>query len=190
MSLSYALLGLLNYYPMTGYDLKKIFDDSINFFWPAQTSQIYRELKALEQKGYLVSKIQPSEKGPDKRIYSITEQGLSSLKEWLADPPNDMDEVNRNTFMVRVFFSSHVGIDELHFQVQKRLKEYKKEYQALRLLENNKVNEYKQMVGKDDEVLHWKIVLNRGFYDVEAKIRWAEETLEFLQKLKEVKKKD
>lgn len=40
MSLSYGLLGLLNYFPMSGYDLKKIFDDSINFFWAAQTSQI------------------------------------------------------------------------------------------------------------------------------------------------------
>lgn len=50
MSLPHAILGLLNYMPMTGYDLKNFFDDSIDFFWSAQMSQIYRELKNLEKR--------------------------------------------------------------------------------------------------------------------------------------------
>jgi len=181
--LSYALLGLLNYTPMTGYDLKKVFDDSINFFWSAQTSQIYRELKGLEKKGCIVSTVKSSEKGPDKRVYNITEQGISCLKDWLADMPDEYDENLRNTFLVRLFFSSHVGIDELFFQMQKRLKQYKRIYQNLKSVEN-KIPEFVQMFGNEDEVPYWKIVLNRGFHDVESNIRWAEETLEHLQKLK------
>jgi len=189
MSLAYALLGLLNYTSMTGYDLKKIFDDSINFFWSAQTSQIYRELKALEKKGCIVSTVETSAKGPDKRVYSITEQGISCLKDWLADMPDDIDENIRNAFLIRVFFSSLVGVDELYFQIQKRLKEYKKEYQMLKSVEN-RMSEYVKMFGTEDEVPYWKIVLNRGFHDVESNIRWAEETLDYLQKLKEKRKND
>ena len=49
MSLENALLGLLNHRPMTGYDLKRIFDDPMEFFWVAQMSQIYRELNKLEK---------------------------------------------------------------------------------------------------------------------------------------------
>ncbi len=180
MSLSYALLGLLNYFPMSGYDLKKVFDDSINFFWPAQTSQIYRELKALEKTGYVVSMAAPSDKGPDRRVYKITESGLSRLKEWLADPPDDIDENMRNGFMVRVFFSSHVGVGELYFQVQKKLKAYKKELQMIKSVENQ-MADYARLVTNLSEPNYWKIVLNRGFHDVEAKIRWAEETLEYLK---------
>ena len=183
MSLPFALLGLLNYAPMTGYDLKKIFDESINFFWAAQTSQIYRELKALEKKGFIVSTVHPGEKGPDKRVYSISELGKSSLKDWLVDMPHDIDENIRNTFLIRVFFSSQIGVDELYFQIQKRLKEYKKELQMLKIVENN-MPEYGRIFGVEGEVPYWKIVLNRGFHDVESNIRWAEETLDYLGKLR------
>lgn len=187
MSLSYAVMGLLYYTPMTGYELKKIFDDSINFFWPAQTSQIYRELKTLEKKGDLTSTIQPSEKGPHKRIYTITKQGILSLKDWLANPPDVIDEGSRNTFALRIFFASHVGIDELYFQVQKKLKSYRKEYEQLKLIEQQKLDEYVKMIGQEDEVLYWKIVLSKGFHDVGSDIQWAEETLAYLQKLREGK---
>ena len=44
MPLKHAILGLLNYAEMTGYDIDRYFKSSIAFFWHAQTSQIYKEL--------------------------------------------------------------------------------------------------------------------------------------------------
>ncbi|MEL7564850.1 MAG: PadR family transcriptional regulator [Dehalobacterium sp.] len=182
MSLSYAILGLINYSPMTGYDLKKLFDDSINFFWSAQTSQIYRELKTWEKKGCIVSKVQPSEKGPDKRIYSITEQGVESLKNWLSDMPDEVDEDNRNAFLLRIFLLSQLGVDELAFQIQKRLKKYRRDLQNLKAVEI-KMQEYAEMFGKEEEVHFWRITLSRGYHDVESHIHWAEESLAYLRNL-------
>jgi len=49
MSLEYAILGFLNYHPYTGYDLKKIFDNSVQHFWVADQSQIYRTLIHLTE---------------------------------------------------------------------------------------------------------------------------------------------
>ena len=37
MALKQGLLGLLNYGEMTGYELAKAFNDSLSFFWQAQT---------------------------------------------------------------------------------------------------------------------------------------------------------
>lgn len=102
--------------------------------------------------------------------------------------PGDIDENIRNGFLIRVFFSSFVGIDELFFQIQKRLKAYKKESLMLKSVEN-KIPEYVQRFGNKDEVPYWKIVLSRGYHDVQSNIRWAEETLDYLQKLKEEKKR-
>ena len=51
MSLTYGILGFLSYGSMTGYDLAKAFGCSVNFFWNAQTSQIYRELGRMEGEG-------------------------------------------------------------------------------------------------------------------------------------------
>ena len=56
MSLKHGLLGLLNYGPMTGYELDKAFKASLSFFWQAKASQIYRELGTMEQNGWLTSK--------------------------------------------------------------------------------------------------------------------------------------
>ncbi|MHB1042840.1 MAG: PadR family transcriptional regulator [Eubacteriales bacterium] len=186
MSLSYAILGLINYSPMTGYDLKKLFDDSINFFWSAQTSQIYRELKTWEKKGCIVSTVQPSEKGPDKRIYGITEQGIDCLKNWLSDMPDEVDEDNRNAFLLRVFLLSQLGVDELVFQIQKRLKKYRRDLLNLKAVES-KMQAYAQTFGREDEVHFWKIILSRGYHDVESHIHWAEESLEYLEKLRKDK---
>lgn len=182
MSLSYALLGFLNYAPLTGYDLKKILDDSTNFFWSAQTSQIYRELKALEKEGYIDSIVKPSEKGPDRREYRITESGVSHLKDWVVEAHTD--ESMRNEFMIWLLFSSQISIDELYFQIQKKLKEYQKEYQMLMMVEKG-IQEYAKMFGKEDEKFYWKMVIKRGFYDVEAKVRWAEDILKEIQIMKE-----
>ena len=186
MSLPFGLLGLLNYAPMAGYDLKKIFDDSVNFFWSAQTSQIYRELKSLEKKGYVISEIRPGGKGPDKRIYSITDSGKSALKEWLSDVPESIEEDNRNAFLMRVFFSSNVGIDELFFQMQKRLRKYKKDLQKLKSVET-RFNEYAELFNTESEVPYWRIALSRGFHDVESHIKWAEESLEYISKIRNKK---
>ena len=49
--LKHGILGLLNYGDMTGYEIKTAFEDSLNHFWHAQTSQIYRELQLLEKNG-------------------------------------------------------------------------------------------------------------------------------------------
>lgn len=177
MSLSHALLGFLNYAPMTGYDLKKVFDDSVNFFWSAQTSQIYRELKTLERDGHIVSEAKPSKKGPERREYRITESGVSHLRNWLAE--GHTDESMRNEFMMWVLFSSHIGTDELCRQIENKLKEYRKEYELLKIVED-KITEYVRTFKKDGEDFYWKIVLKRGCYDVDAKIRWAEDTLNCL----------
>ena len=84
MALKQGLLGLLNYGEMTGYELAKAFNDSLSFFWQAQTSQIYRELNQLEAEGLLHSHIEVQTGKPDKRVYAITTQGKAELDRWLA----------------------------------------------------------------------------------------------------------
>ena len=56
MSLPYGLLGLLMYQDSTGYELAKAFEESLNNFWHAQSSQIYRELDRMEKKELVVSR--------------------------------------------------------------------------------------------------------------------------------------
>lgn len=106
MSLPYGLLGLLTYQDSTGYDLTKIFEDSLNNFWHAQSSQIYRELSRMEQKGWVVSRSIVQDKRPNKRLYTITAEGRKALQEWLNDTAFAFDNPHE-PLLVRVFFGAN-----------------------------------------------------------------------------------
>jgi DNA-binding PadR family transcriptional regulator len=61
-------LGLLNYKSMNGYDLKRVFDKSINHIWMANLSQIYRELQALKNWSMFHQKSWNKMIDPDKKV--------------------------------------------------------------------------------------------------------------------------
>lgn len=190
MSLPHAILGILNYMPMTGYDLKKFFDDSVGFFWSAQMSQIYRELKTLEKNGFVVSKETTNSKGPNKKTYKVTKQGITHLKEWLSDVPDKVDEDNHNAFLLRVMLSSNLGTEDLYFQIKQRLKKYRNDLKELKIVEG-KLEYYLKLIGKEEQLVYWEITLSRGIHDVTSHIEWAEESLKKLKSLiHQVKEKE
>ncbi|MEZ0067964.1 DNA-binding PadR family transcriptional regulator [Streptacidiphilus sp. MAP12-20] len=89
---SWAVLGLLSFgEELSGYDLKKWSDWSLRFFyWSPSFSQIYSELKRLEQIGYANSRMVAQEVGNrDKRVYRITDEGLTAVRVWAREAPMD-----------------------------------------------------------------------------------------------------
>lgn len=86
MSLRFALLGLLARESLTGYDLTKRFDSSVGFFWTAKHSQIYPELASLTQDGLVTFELITQTSKPNKKVYTITDQGRQALRDWVATP--------------------------------------------------------------------------------------------------------
>lgn len=100
--LKHGILGLLNYGNMTGYEIREIFNKSLNFFWQAQSSQIYRELHTLEKNGWItMTTVEQSDK-PNKNICSITESGKVELLRWLCSENAGMEI--RLPLLMQVFF--------------------------------------------------------------------------------------
>ncbi|MGW1005499.1 PadR family transcriptional regulator [Streptomyces sp. NPDC002520] len=86
----WAVLGLLSFgEELSGYDLKKWADWSLGFFyWSPSFSQIYSELKRLEQAGYATSRMVAQETGNrDKKVYRITDEGLEAVRAWARESP-------------------------------------------------------------------------------------------------------
>ncbi|WP_125778036.1 PadR family transcriptional regulator [Antribacter gilvus] len=107
MALDALILGLLDLRPMTGYDLKKVFDGTVAHFWSADQSQIYRTLARLEQDGLVDVRVVPQEGKPDRREHRLTDAGREALTNWLHSPvPEDK---TRDAFLGRIFF---VGREE------------------------------------------------------------------------------
>ena len=68
MSLEHAILGFLNYEPMSGYDIKKIVDISVSHFWPAVQSQIYKTLARMEKEDWLTVETISQDPRPPRKV--------------------------------------------------------------------------------------------------------------------------
>ena len=74
------------------------------------TSQIYRELQNLKDKGFAkVNEIEQTGK-PNKKVYSITESGREELMEWLTD----YDDIKFPNFpvLMKLFFGGMLPSEE------------------------------------------------------------------------------
>jgi PadR family transcriptional regulator AphA len=168
---------------MTGYDLKRIFDDPMEFFWAAQMSQIYRELNKLEEKGLVKSEVKSQEKRPYRKVYRLTKEGKETFLNWLNRFPNQLSEARRSRFLMRIFFSSKIKLDELAFQ----MKRYKKEKEEkLRYL--NKVEQWIKDYSREgkfkDDTFYWNLIVKKGHKNVAAGMEWADECLQLIEQKK------
>lgn len=101
MSLKYAILSLLAHDPLSGYELMKLFDGSVGYFWHASHPQIYKELARLERAGDVTHRSVEQRGRPTKKIYSLSDSGRTALLAWLripARPQRVKDEMMLKTF--------------------------------------------------------------------------------------------
>jgi PadR family transcriptional regulator PadR len=97
-SVSVALLALLvrAEEPLYGYQLSKILELVTEAPLPMKQGTLYPVLRSLEREGLLASSLEPSESGPARRYYRVTEDGneaLALLEGAWRDTRNFVDRV-------------------------------------------------------------------------------------------------
>lgn len=121
MSINHAILGILSYKPMTGYDLKKIMQESSFMHWSGNSNQVYRALLELYDNGLVTNEVCHQDSSPSKKIYTITQGGLTELKRWSQSNPK-APEIKK-TFLIQLAWAGQLNNDEL----QVLLTEYEQE---------------------------------------------------------------
>lgn len=83
---AWAVLGILSFgRELTGYDIKNWSDAILHFFyWSPATSQIYTELRRLEDLGLVASRTMARDEVREKTVFSITPAGIDALRTWQA----------------------------------------------------------------------------------------------------------
>jgi DNA-binding PadR family transcriptional regulator len=88
---------------MTGWELDQMVEISIGNFWNITRSQIYRELRALADRGY----VEVGDPGTrDRTPHTITGAGRDAFIAWVASDPGP-DNI-RSRLLLTVFFGEHL----------------------------------------------------------------------------------
>lgn len=183
MSLKHAILGFLEMNPFSGYDLKKIFDSSVNFYWTATHSQIYRTLNELNKDELVEIELIQQTDFPNKKIYHITKKGKQELLTWIT-APSDLPPV-RHKLLVQLSWADRLStaqIIELLQNYADKLKERLTLYAS---------EEHQRMISfgrTEREQYLWKSILENGITTYETEFNWILQTIEGLKKFKEGKK--
>ncbi|WP_017594041.1 PadR family transcriptional regulator [Nocardiopsis potens] len=111
---AWAILGLLSFgTELTGYQLRQWAENVLGFFHsvPAM-SQIYTELRRLEQHGYARGAEEEAPGGRARRAYRITPEGRAALAAWIDEEPVEQPTA-RNGAMLRLWLGAHASPERL-----------------------------------------------------------------------------
>ena len=174
-ALSYAILGLIDKEKATGYDLTKVFNDSVADFWNANQSQIYPELKKLVAAGLIRYEVVIQGEVLEKKLYSITPQGKEALKKWILEDEPPIPQ-SKDIFKLRLYFLEHLNQEEIEEKMKNRQKKCRNlidRYKA-------KLNEY-QNEPIPPEKLGDYLLLKGALAQLEAQSTWLTESIDYIQ---------
>ena len=119
---SWAILAILSIEDeLSGYDVKKVTEWSIRYFyWSPSFSQIYTELKKLEKLGLATSRLDHDNGARSRRLYKITATGLEAVTRWANDTPADPPML-KHSVLLRVAFGHLAGAAKLKELLQEHV---------------------------------------------------------------------
>lgn len=118
----WALLGMLSGGDeLSGYDIKKWTNWVLRFFYQSPAySQIYSELKKMEQLGFVTSRVDNDGGARSRRLYKITDSGQDAIAKWNREEPYDPPTL-KHSALLRVTFGHLTDPDKLRALLQEHV---------------------------------------------------------------------
>jgi DNA-binding PadR family transcriptional regulator len=179
-TLKYAILGLVNRSPLTGYDITKAFNEGLIEFWYAKHSQIYPELKKLTEEGLISYEVVIQGEKLEKKLYSITEKGRLSLQNWLKkDDP--LEPTPKDIFRLKAYFCDEMDKETLNTQFQNAITKHTERLSYLEsameyLLKDKEISKVSSPGFGDYIVLNGAIMREKNYID------WLNDCLDKISK--------
>jgi DNA-binding PadR family transcriptional regulator len=172
----FAVLGFLTLGPMSGYDIKKLVEESVDNFW-SESWQIYPALRKLSEDGLIAKQATASEGGRPRHVYSIQDRGREALAAWLREPTEPAPV--RIELLLKLFFGARCD----RATNREQILAYRE--QMVRDLERyQSINELLHRERADAADLpYWLLTLRFGERDRAAHIAWCDEALAVLEGL-------
>ncbi len=173
----YAILGILSLGPISGYDIKKVFQRSVANFWNESYGQIYPLLRTLVAEGFATKSIKKQVGKPDRHTYALTDKGFEELQQWLIEPVKD--QIGRIEIALKLFFGHQVKVADNIRQVEHFREMRDRELKALTAIEER----LKAELADKPKLPYMLMTVSYGQHVTQALLQWCEETLSLLSKM-------
>jgi DNA-binding PadR family transcriptional regulator len=156
-----TLLGLLEREPSHGYDLKRDYDTFFGRGKPLPFGQVYATLARLARDGKIEAGDPEPGAGPERKRYVITDEGVTQVQAWLAEP------VEPEPHLQTVLFAKVV----LALMTDRPADVYLDTQRAAHLQRMRELTELKRAGSLVDALL-----ADHGLFHLEADLRWIDLT--------------
>lgn len=110
-----VLLGLLMSGPRHGYELHQEIEQDLRAVWRIGLSQLYAQLKQLQEAGLVVAQMEPQPDRPPRKMYEVTDKGREAFLHWLRQPTPYL-RLMRVEFLLRLYLFDRLslpGVEQL-----------------------------------------------------------------------------
>ncbi|MDX1582290.1 MAG: PadR family transcriptional regulator [Thermoanaerobaculia bacterium] len=169
-TLEYALLGLVRQVPRSGYDLRKIFEETALGSYSGSPGAIYPALRRLEKQGLIEGEIDATTTLRPRKVFRPTKAGTEVLHGWLS-AKIEREDVERRVDELMLRFAFHGLLDSAvetrHF-LERFLEETERYVETLKA----------EREGIPEEAPpHPRLALSAGIGQYQAWARWARHAL-------------
>lgn len=172
----YAVLGMLGYQPMSGYDIKKMSDQSISHFWNENYGAIYPTLRKLEEEGLISRMDSAGDGGRERKVYALTDAGRREFETWIGRPPER--PILRFELLLKLFFGHEAEPRRMSEMVREELSWCEQTLETLREIETRIATSELECDGSPGSAAAWWLITVRfGKRYYEGIAGWCKETL-------------
>jgi PadR family transcriptional regulator, regulatory protein AphA len=164
---AFAVLGQVAAGASTGYQVRARLVAGAAHFWHASYSQIYAELRRLEELGYVGEERVVQEKRPNKRVYTITPAGRQALRSWLVQPWGLAHL--RDESLVKLTLADVLPEAEVVAQLR-----------SLKTAHESRMAEFEAQIASlpEDSSPYLRLALRKGVHAQAAFAQWCQEAIE------------
>jgi DNA-binding PadR family transcriptional regulator len=104
-----VLLGLLMSGPKHGYELYQELEQDLAGVWQIGLSQLYAQLKQLQEAGFVDIQVEPQPNRPPRKVYHVTDEGRDLFLHWLRQPTPYLRLI-RVEFLLRLYLFKRLSL--------------------------------------------------------------------------------
>ena len=137
-------------------------------------------MQTLKKNGWVTDERIPQEGKPDKKPFTITEEGRAELRRWLED--SGIPRETNSPLLMKTFFLGELPVKDSIAFFQRVIEENQGFLSGIQQA-GGAVGFYKERVSDAKTALYWQMTLEYGVMHYEMVSKWAEHCMEKIKEM-------